>query len=218
MNKKDNLVWMDLEFTGLSDDQVIIETACIITDKNLEILEEGPNLIIHRSQEELDRIEAWPLKVHTESGLLEKVKKSKIKISEAEKINIDFISKWVEKKEGLLCGNSIHIDRKYIRKEMPILDDYLHYRMIDVSSFKEVIKRWFKPIKNEPQKQNTHLALDDIKESIEELRWYKENYFKLAIKKNYKVIDKSSEKHIKYFSKKKTFCSLNISTKLLIDD
>ncbi|MAR37889.1 MAG: oligoribonuclease [Chloroflexi bacterium] len=179
MNKKDNLVWMDLEFTGLSDDQVIIETACIITDKNLEILEEGPNLIIHRSQEELDRIEAWPLKVHTESGLLEKVKKSKIKISEAEKINIDFISKWVEKKEGLLCGNSIHIDRKYIRKEMPVLDDYLHYRMIDVSSFKEVIKRWFKPIKNEPQKQNTHLALDDIKESIEELRWYKENYFKL---------------------------------------
>ena len=179
MNKKDNLVWMDLEFTGLSDDQVIIETACIITDKNLEILEEGPNLIIHRSQEELDRIEAWPLKIHTESGLLEKVKKSKIKISEAEKINIDFISKWVEKKEGLLCGNSIHIDRKYIRKEMPVLDDYLHYRMIDVSSFKEVIKRWFKPIKNEPQKQNTHLALDDIRESIEELRWYKENYFKL---------------------------------------
>ena len=178
MNKKDNLVWMDLEFTGLSDDQVIIETACIITDKNLEILEEGPNLIIHRSQEELDRIEAWPLKVHTESGLLEKVKKSKIKISEAEKINIDLISKWVEKKEGLLCGNSIHIDRKYIRKEMPVLDDYLHYRMIDVSSFKEVIKRWFKPIKNEPQKQNTHLALDDIRESIEELRWYKENYFK----------------------------------------
>ena len=104
---------------------------------------------------------------------------SKINISEAEKINIDFISKWVEKKEGLLCGNSIHIDRKYIRKEMPLLDDYLHYRMIDVSSFKEVIKRWFKPIKNEPQKQNTHLALDDIKESIEELRWYKENYFKL---------------------------------------
>jgi len=179
MNKKDNLVWMDLEFTGLSDDQLIIETACIITDKNLDILEEGPNLIIYRSQEELDRIEAWPLKVHTESGLLEKVKKSKIKISEAEKINIDFISKWVEKKEGLLCGNSIHIDRKYIRKEMPVLDDYLHYRMIDVSSFKEVIKRWFKPIKNEPQKQNTHLALDDIKESIEELRWYKENYFKL---------------------------------------
>ena len=178
MNKKDNLVWMDLEFTGLSDDQLIIETACIITDKNLDILEEGPNLIIYRSQEELDRIEAWPLKVHTESGLLEKVKKSKIKISEAEKINIDFISKWVEKKEGLLCGNSIHIDRKYIRKEMPILDDYLHYRMIDVSSFKEVIKRWFKPIKNEPQKQNTHLALDDIRESIEELRWYKENYFK----------------------------------------
>ena len=80
MNKKDNLIWMDLEFTGLSDDQLIIETACIITDKNLDILEEGPNLIIYRSQEELDRIEAWPLKVHTESGLLEKVKKSKIKI------------------------------------------------------------------------------------------------------------------------------------------
>ena len=179
MNKKDNLVWMDLEFTGLSDDQLIIETACIITDKNLDILEEGPNLIIYRSQEELDRIEAWPLKVHTESGLLEKVKKSKIKISEAEKINIDFISKWVEKKEGLLCGNSIHIDRRYIHKEMPKLDSYLNYRMIDVSSFKEVIKRWYKPDSKQPEKKNTHLALDDIKESIEELRWYKENYFKI---------------------------------------
>ena len=172
-----NLIWKDLEFTGLSDDQVIIETACIVTDKNLEIIEEGPNIVIHRSEKELEIIEDWPLRVHTESGLLKSVKESKISIQEADKINVDFISKWVNKNKGILCGNSIHIDRKYIHKEMPLLDDYLNYRMIDVSSIKEVIKRWYKPSKDEPKKKNTHLALDDIKESIEELKWYKKKYF-----------------------------------------
>ncbi|MDC0252935.1 oligoribonuclease [Chloroflexi bacterium] len=179
MSKKDNLIWMDLEFTGLSDEQVIIESACIITDKNLEVLEEGPNIVINRTEEELKIIEDWPLKVHTESGLLEKVKNSKINISEADDINFKFISQWVDENKGILCGNSIHIDRRYIHKEMPKLDNYLSYRMIDVSSFKEVIKRWFKPNENEPSKKNNHLALDDIRESIDELKWYKENYFKL---------------------------------------
>ena len=134
MINDNNLIWMDLEFTGLSDDQVIIETACIVTDKNLEIIEEGPNIVIHRSEKELEIIEDWPLRVHTESGLLKSVKESKISIQEADKINVDFISKWVNKNKGILCGNSIHIDRKYIHKEMPLLDDYLNYRMIDVSS------------------------------------------------------------------------------------
>ncbi|MAU24775.1 MAG: oligoribonuclease [Chloroflexi bacterium] len=179
MSKKDNLIWMDLEFTGLSDEQVIIESACIITDKNLEVLEEGPNIVINRTEEELKIIEDWPLKVHTESGLLEKVKNSKINISEADDLNFKFISQWVDENKGILCGNSIHIDRRYIHKEMPKLDNYLSYRMIDVSSFKEVIKRWFKPNENEPSKKNNHLALDDIRESIDELKWYKENYFKL---------------------------------------
>ena len=179
MSKKDNLIWMDLEFTGLSDEQVIIESACIITDKNLEVLEEGPNIVINRTEEELKIIEDWPLKVHTESGLLEKVKNSRINISEADDINFKFISQWVDENKGILCGNSIHIDRRYIHKEMPKLDNYLSYRMIDVSSFKEVIKRWFKPNENEPSKKNNHLALDDIRESIDELKWYKENYFKL---------------------------------------
>ena len=179
MSKKDNLIWMDLEFTGLSDEQVIIESACIITDKNLEVLEEGPNIVINRTEEELKIIEDWPLKVHTESGLLEKVKNSKINISEADDLNFKFISQWVDENKGILCGNSIHIDRRYIHKEMPKLDIYLSYRMIDVSSFKEVIKRWFKPNENEPSKKNNHLALDDIRESIDELKWYKENYFKL---------------------------------------
>ena len=179
MSKKDNLIWMDLEFTGLSDEQVIIESACIITDKNLEVLEEGTNIVINRTEEELKIIEDWPLKVHTESGLLEKVKNSKINISEADDLNFKFISQWVDETKGILCGNSIHIDRRYIHKEMPKLDNYLSYRMIDVSSFKEVIKRWFKPNENEPSKKNNHLALDDIRESIDELKWYKENYFKL---------------------------------------
>tara|TARA_Y100000768_G_scaffold388699_1_gene386291 strand:- start:8969 stop:9508 length:540 start_codon:yes stop_codon:yes gene_type:complete len=179
MAKKDNLIWMDLEFTGLSDDQLIIETACIVTNKDLDILEEGPNIVINRSEKELEIIEDWPLKVHSESGLLDKVKKSKISISEADEINVDFISSWVDENKGILCGNSIHIDRKYIHKEMPKLDNYLNYRMIDVSSFKEVIKRWYKPDKSAPEKKNAHLALDDIRESINELKWYKENYFKL---------------------------------------
>ena len=177
MINDNNLIWMDLEFTGLSDDQVIIETACIITDKNLEILEEGPNLVINRSEKELEIIEDWPLKIHTKSGLLEAVKVSKITIEDADKKNVDFISKWVNKNKGILCGNSIHIDRRFIHKEMPLLDSYLNYRMVDVSSLKEVIKRWYKPSKVEPRKKNAHLALDDIRESIEELKWYKNRYF-----------------------------------------
>ena len=179
MKKKDNLVWMDLEFTGLSDEQIIIETACIITDKNLNILEEGPNIVVHRTSDELKIIEDWPLKTHTESGLLEKVKNSETDIHQADELNVQFISKWVGKNQGILCGNSIHIDRRYIHKEMPKLDSYLNYRMIDVSSFKDVIKSWYKPDSKQPEKKNTHLALDDIKESIEELKWYKENYFKI---------------------------------------
>lgn len=177
MLNDNNLIWMDLEFTGLSDDQVIIETACIITNQNLEVLEEGPNLVIHRTAKELEKIEDWPLRVHTKSGLMKLVHDSKIDIEKADKINVDFISKWVRKNKGILCGNSIHIDRRYIHKEMPLLDNYLNYRMIDVSSFKEVLKRWYEPSSEEPQKKNTHLALDDIKESIEELKWYKEKYF-----------------------------------------
>ena len=150
MKKKDNLVWMDLEFTGLSDEQIIIETACIITDKNLNILEEGPNIVVHRTSDELKIIEDWPLKTHTESGLLEKVKNSETDIHQADELNVQFISKWVGKNQGILCGNSIHIDRRYIHKEMPKLDSYLNYRMIDVSSFKEVIKRWYKPDSKQP--------------------------------------------------------------------
>ena len=129
---------MDLEFTGLSDEQVIIESACIITDKNLEVLEEGPNIVINRTEEELKIIEDWPLKVHTESGLLEKVKNSKINISEADDLNFKFISQWVDENKGILCGNSIHIDRRYIHKEMPKLDNYLSYRMIDVSKIPKI--------------------------------------------------------------------------------
>ena len=100
MKKKDNLVWMDLEFTGLSDEQIIIETACIITDKNLNILEEGPNIVVHRTSDELKIIEDWPLKTHTESGLLEKVKNSETDIHQADELNVQFISKWVGKNQS----------------------------------------------------------------------------------------------------------------------
>ena len=179
MKHKDNLVWMDLEFTGLNDDHVIIETACLITDKHLNVIAEGPHLVIHRTTEELSNIDDWPLKVHTKSGLMKKVQDSTLNIKEADRLTIDFISAWTIEKKAVLCGNSIHMDRKYIHKEMPLLDNFLHYRMIDVSSFKEVIKRWYKEYEYAPKKQNTHEALTDIKESIKELQWYRDTFFKV---------------------------------------
>lgn len=175
----ENLVWMDLEFTGLEDDHVIIELACLITDKHLNVIAEGPHLVIQRTEGELANIDDWPLKVHTKSGLLEKVKTSDISIQDADQQLVNFISEWTIEHKAILCGNSIHMDRKYIHKEMPLLDAFLHYRMIDVSSFKEVIKRWYKEYEYAPKKQNTHEALADIKESIKELQWYRDTFFKV---------------------------------------
>ena len=136
---KSNLVWIDLEMTGLNDDNVIIEIATLITDSKLEILEEGPSIAIHRTTEEMSTMEEWSLKHHTESGLLKRVYESNISLPDAEKLTIQFLSKWVNTGEAPLCGNSVHIDRRFLRKEMPLLEQFLHYHIIDVSSVWNII-------------------------------------------------------------------------------
>ena len=164
--------------TGLSDEQVIIEIASLVTDTQLNVLAEGPEIAIKRTQEEMSRMEDWPAKQHQTSGLLERVEKSKVTVAKAEKQTLEFVSKWADKNSATLCGNSIWVDRRFLHKEMPTLEGYLHYRMIDVSSFKEVVESWYPETLRPPTKKQSHLAMDDIKESLEELRWYRENIFR----------------------------------------
>ena len=178
-NKADGrMVWLDLEMTGLEEQHVIIEIATIITDSNLEILAEGPEIAINRSVEDLNNIDSWSAKQHTESGLMDKVRASKIGINEAENQTLDFVKKWVGKWEAPLCGNSIWVDRLFLKREMPKLESYLHYRVIDVSTIKELVARWHPDTKNPQPKSKSHRALDDIRESIDELRWYRERFFR----------------------------------------
>ena len=173
---KTNLAWIDLEMTGLEDHQVIIEIASLVTNSNLVELAEGPVIAIHRKPEETDNINAWSKEQHTKSGLLKRVSESNISLKKAEQLTLDFFQLWIDKGTSPLCGNSIGTDRRFIRKEMPLLDAFLHYRLIDVSTVKELATRWY-PKKTIPTKKSEHLALADIRESVEELRWYKENVF-----------------------------------------
>ena len=176
------LVWIDLEMTGLGDNHVILEIASLVTDHHLEILAEGPNLAIKRTLSEINSIpiEAWSKNQHTSSGLLKRVENSETNILKAETMTLDFLHHWTEKEKSPLCGNSIWVDRKFLRKEMPRLESHLNYRMIDVSTIKELMKRWY-PDLELPKKNKSHLALDDIRESVNELKWYRDNIFKNSI-------------------------------------
>ena len=171
------MVWLDLEMTGLEEQHVIIEIATIITDSNLEVLAEGPEIAINRSVADLNNIDPWSARQHTESGLMDKVRASKIGINEAENQTLAFVMQWVGKWEAPLCGNSIWVDRLFLKREMPKLESYLHYRVIDVSTIKELVARWYPDAEEPPPKEKSHRALDDVLESIEELRWYREKYF-----------------------------------------
>lgn len=178
MSKKDNLIWMDLEMTGLNpNEHKIIEVATIATDKDLNILEEGPVIAIHYSQKELENVNDWSFETHTANGLLNRVEKSQIDLAEAENITLSFIMQYVKENKGILCGSSIHNDRRFLIKHMPKIDNYLHYRMLDVSSVKEISNRWY-PEVPEYKGGESHLALDDIKKSIDILKYYRENIFK----------------------------------------
>ena len=177
MAKNTNLFWVDLEMTGLCDEQVIVEIATLISDADLNVLAEGPELAIHRTPQEMARMEEWPARQHKKSGLLDRIEASNIDLAEAERQTLDFLKEWTVKGKVPLCGNSIWVDRRFLHKEMPTLEDYLHYRMIDVSSFKELVERWYPKTHRPPSKKGTHLAMNDIKESLEELRWYRANVF-----------------------------------------
>ena len=142
MEKNYNLFWVDLEMTGLSDEQVIVEIASLVTDSDLNILAEGPEIAISRTAEEMERMEEWPAKQHKKSGLLDRIAASDVDVVEAERQTLEFLKQWAPEKSAPLCGNSIWVDRKFLHKEMPTLENYLHYRMIDVSSIKILVDRW----------------------------------------------------------------------------
>jgi len=175
---KDNLVWMDLEMTGLDPErETIIEIATIITDGELNIIAEGPSLVIHQSDHWLDAMDEWNTTHHGDSGLTAKVKSSTISIHHAEMQTLNFIKQYVPAHASPLCGNSIHQDRRFLVPYMPELEAYLHYRNIDVSTIKELARRWY-PNDKAPIKKAEHLALADIRESIKELQWYREKLFR----------------------------------------
>jgi len=174
-----HLIWIDLEMTGLNpDSDLIIEIATVVTDKDLNILAQGPVLAVHQSDAALAAMDDWNQKHHGESGLIDRVKASNINDAEAERLTIEFLKQWVPENTSPICGNSIGQDRRFLVRYMPKLEAYFHYRNIDVSTLKELAARWAPEVKNGFNKESTHQALDDIIESIEELRYYREHFIK----------------------------------------
>ncbi|MDP2531953.1 oligoribonuclease [Photobacterium damselae subsp. piscicida] len=173
-----NLIWIDLEMTGLDPEtHKIIEIATIVTDAQLNILAEGPVLAIHQPEEELAKMDDWCTTTHTNSGLVERIRQSKITEQEAVRQTIEFLEKWVPKGASPICGNSIGQDCRFLYKHMPELEAYFHYRYLDVSTIKELARRWQPEVLNGFSKKGSHLALDDIRDSIAELKYYRENIF-----------------------------------------
>lgn len=174
---KDRLVWIDLEMTGLDPESyVIIEIATIVTDNNLEIVAEGPSIAINHPERILLTMDEWSLKHHEASGLTERAKASPYDCRQAEQETLNFLSRHCQKGRSTLCGNSIWQDRRFLVKYMPTLHDFFHYRMIDVSSVKELVRRWY-PGFTAFKKKKIHLSLMDIKESINELKHYRQKVF-----------------------------------------
>ena len=171
----ENLICIDLEMTGLDTTaDHIIEIATIITNKHLEILAEGPNLAIKVSDQILDKMDAWCQKHHGQSGLTERVRKSQVTLARAEEETLSFFQRWVPPGKSPICGNSICQDRRFLAREMPILEAYFHYRNLDVSTLKELVARWSPKLLSGIKKESKHLALDDIRDSIEELKYYRQ--------------------------------------------
>jgi oligoribonuclease len=172
-----NLIWIDLEMTGLDPDKnVILEIAAMVTDSMLEIVAEGPSIAISYPEDVLSRMEAWSGSQHKKSGLLERARNSPYSCAKAEKEVIAFLSRHCRQGKSPLCGNTIWQDRRFLIKYMPTLEAFCHYRNIDVSSIKELVKRWY-PILPSYKKKKAHLAMSDIKESIKELKYYREKVF-----------------------------------------
>jgi oligoribonuclease len=173
---QNNLVWLDMEMTGLDPQQnVVIEVAVVITDSQLNVLAESASYAITQSAEELAKMDKWNVNTHTKSGLLTRVAEQGIPLLEAEKELLKLIKRFVPKGQSPLCGNTIHQDRKFIVKYMPDFEEYLHYRNIDVSTIKELCRRWYPKVAEGFKKHNKHEALADIHESIEELKYYRQH-------------------------------------------
>lgn len=176
---ENNLIWVDLEMTGLdTNTDYIIEIATIVTDAQLNILAEGPVVAIFQPDEILDHMDEWNTRQHNQSGLVDRIKKSPYSVAEAESMTLEFLEKFVPKGKSPMCGNSICQDRRFMHRLMPDLEEYFLYRNLDVSTVKELIKRWA-PEKEGFNKQGSHLAMDDIRDSIAELKYYREHVFKI---------------------------------------
>lgn len=179
MKHKQNLIWIDLEMTGLSPEHDrIIEIATIVTDKDLNILDEGPMLAIHQSKERLDGMDDWNTKQHNASGLVERVQNTKITEADAEQQTLAFLKRYVDKGKSPMCGNTICQDRRFLCNYMPELVAFFHYRNLDVSTLKELAVRWAPSLPKGIEKKSKHLALDDIKDSINELKYYRKHFIK----------------------------------------
>lgn len=177
---KDNLIWIDLEMTGLDPERDrIIEIATIVTDSALTVLAEGPVLAIYQPESQLALMDDWNVRTHTASGLIERVKQSQITEEDAQIATIEFLKQWVPVGCSPICGNSVGQDRRFLYRYMPELERYFHYRYLDVSTLKELARRWKPQILNGLKKENNHQALDDIRESIKELAYYREHFIQL---------------------------------------
>jgi len=175
-----NLVWIDMEMTGLDpDNDRIIEVAAVVTDANLNVLAEGPVIAVHQSDETLDKMDNWNKGTHGRSGLIDRVKASTIDEAQAEEQLIAFLRQWVPANKSPMCGNSICQDRRFMARGMPKLEAFFHYRNLDVSTLKELCRRWKPELASGFKKAQKHTALADIIESIEELRYYREHFIKL---------------------------------------
>jgi oligoribonuclease len=180
INKESNLIWIDLEMTGLNTDtDRIIEIATIVTDANLNILAEGPVMAIHQKDIVLNGMDEWNTRQHGKSGLVERVRRSTIDEAEAEAKTIEFLSRFVDAKKSPMCGNSICQDRRFLYRTMPKLEEFFHYRNLDVSTVKELARRWRPEIMGGLSKESSHQALNDIRDSITELRYYREYFFRV---------------------------------------
>ncbi|VAX77116.1 Oligoribonuclease [Serratia symbiotica] len=177
---ENNLIWIDLEMTGLDPEyDRIIEIATLVTDANLNILSEGPVFAIHQSNEQLSLMNDWNMRTHMGSGLMARVQASHVDTRAAEMATIAFLRQWIPAGKSPICGNSVAQDRSFLCRYMPELEAYFHYRYLDVSTLKELARRWKPEILNNWKKKSAHRAIDDIRESVSELAYYREHFIQL---------------------------------------